>query len=159
MVQGELVTVTFFLKDIPDEMTFNRKSSPIGSAECAWELYIDTDNDLTTGTSEDFELVYAGSDYSLSAMNIFFDGEQEVMLPVEKGVEVDVWIDNADNTISTVSKGTIKVDPNENTMTISGNIPGVSTRSLFYYKIYGVDPNGQYEFSEGQIVDRITFIE
>ena len=58
-LDGETLTVTFQLKDLPETLTFNRTGVPKHALEYNWEVSIDVDNDPETGS--------AGFDYMLSA--------------------------------------------------------------------------------------------
>ena len=58
-LDGETLTVTFQLRDLPETLTFNRTGVPKHALEYNWEVLIDVDNDPETGS--------AGFDYMLSA--------------------------------------------------------------------------------------------
>ena len=58
-LDGDTLTVTFQLRDLPETLTFNRTGVPNHALEYNWEVSIDVDNDPATGS--------AGFDYMLSA--------------------------------------------------------------------------------------------
>ncbi|MCX6054214.1 MAG: hypothetical protein NTZ74_04720 [Chloroflexi bacterium] len=78
--------------------------------------------------------------------------------PIEKGVQVDVFVLSG-NTMTTASMGSIKVDPEANTITLSGFVPGVTSNSQFFFEVYAANPGGPSESSIGQIIDRVTFLK
>ncbi|MCX6054401.1 MAG: hypothetical protein NTZ74_05710 [Chloroflexi bacterium] len=156
-VKGDLVTAIFYLQDVPEKMAFYRTGVPINNPEYKWEVYIDTDNDLNTGFNFEGHQ-RSGTDYSLTAWNIIGPQEQKGSFPIEEVVHADVNLLSGNISYS-VSQGNIEVDPEANTITLTGTIPGVTTNSQFFYSTTDFNPDGENEGSYGQIFDRITFIK
>ena len=50
-LDGETLTVTFQLRDLPETLTFNRTGVPKHALEYNWEVSIDVDNDPETGSA------------------------------------------------------------------------------------------------------------
>ena len=59
VLDGETLSVTFQLRDVPETLTFDRTGVPEHALEYNWEVSIDVDNDPETGSD--------GFDYMLSA--------------------------------------------------------------------------------------------
>ena len=150
-VQGDLVEAIFYLRDVPPELTFQRKDVAENSQEYVWEICVDTDNNKKTGSPWDFS---AGSDYCLSAMN-FKSGDTPKIVPIEQGVQVNVWAVSG-NGGSLISFGSIEVDTEGNTIKLFGKIPGITNTSQFYYKTFDINPGAKSETDSGQLIDRVT---
>lgn len=108
------------LRDIPYEIPFNKESTPADVREYEWGVVIGTKS---------------LKGYSLSS-SYFKHGEYE-MLPLEEGVQTDIWeYDNHPledyNGASRISGATITVDYFDNTITLTGQIPGISKEEIDY---------------------------
>jgi len=82
-LDGETLTVTFQLRDLPETLTFNRTGVPKHALEYNWEVSIDVDNDPKTGG-------YLGDEYSMSASRFRHPSFSDagVHLPIEEAVQV-----------------------------------------------------------------------
>lgn len=148
-VKNDLVTAIFYLKDIPEELTFDKESGVVaGSMEYMWKVCIDTDNDKNTGASLGW---LAGADYCLWAAH-FKSSDAPKTMPIEQGVQVSVS-ELKGEAETKVSDGTIQVDTEGNTIRLSGKISGVTSSSQLYYEIYDGD-NGGMDISS-PLFDRI----
>lgn len=154
-VKGNLVEVLFYLKDVPPELTFERDGIAKNHQEYAWEFCVDTDNNLKTGAPSNPDIP-AGSDYCLSASN-FKSKDATEILPIEQGVQVNIW-DLSGGSFRNVSGATIEVDVDGNTIKLTGEIPGITNTSRFYYRAYDENPGAKPETDSGQLFDRV-FIE
>jgi hypothetical protein len=144
-----LMTAIFYMKDVPSELTFNKAGGvEIGSNEYMWQICVDTDNNKNTGAAFGFS---AGSDYCLSATHIKSSHNPRSM-PIEQGVQVSVRKLSGTQEKS-ISSGTINVDTAGNTLGFSGQIPGITSSSLFYYEVYDGD-YGALDIS-GPLYDRL----
>ncbi|MCX6056081.1 MAG: hypothetical protein NTZ74_14430 [Chloroflexi bacterium] len=155
-VKGEMVTAVFYLQDVPETLAFYRTGILQNRQEYAWQVFINTDNDLNTGYVAG--VPWVGLDYSLSAISFIGPQINKGSFPIEKGVQVNVWLLSG-NTSTTSTQENINVDPEANTITISGTIPGVTANSKFFFSTYDANPDGQLETTFGQITDRVSFIE
>jgi hypothetical protein len=157
LLESSTVQVVFYLQDVPETMEFKRTGIQPNQQEYAWQVFINTDNDLNTGFTA-AELPSVGSDYSLSAYSFISPRFQKGTFPIEKGVQVDVGLISG-NTKTLSSQGYINVDPEANTITIWGTVPGVTTDSKFSFSVYDANPDGQPETTFGQLTDRVSIIE
>lgn len=128
---GETLAVVFHLRDIPETLAFNREGVRADMLEYAWSVSIDVDNDRATGG-------YLGDEYSMSASRFvhpsFSDGA--VHLPIEEAVQVDTWTMEKDGTASRLGSIDIAVSPEDNTITLTGEIPGITPRSRLTFETY-----------------------
>ncbi|MCX6054215.1 MAG: hypothetical protein NTZ74_04725 [Chloroflexi bacterium] len=155
-VNGEYVTAVFYLQDVPEKLTFNRTGVAQYSEEYSWDIWIDTSNDLNTSLDSDGQQGSVTT-YSLFTAANFHPGQNE-SIPIENGVHAAVAL-LSENGLSNASMGSIKVDPEANTITLSGFVPGVTPNSHFSFEVYDANPGGQVESSYGQLIDRVTFID
>lgn len=128
---GETLAVVFHLRDIPETLAFNREGVRADMLEYAWSVSIDVDNDRATGG-------YLGDEYTMSASRFvhpsFSDGA--VHLPVEEAVQVDTWKMEKDGSASRLGSIDIAVSPEDNTITLTGDIPGITPRSRLTFETY-----------------------
>ena len=137
-IEGEVLTAVICLKDIPEQLTFNRPGVPEDALEYGWIIQIDVDNNLATGR-------FLGIDYELAALAFnppsYVDKVENHVQPIENGVQVDTWV-IADENATRFEDASIIVDAQSNTITLSGTIPGISLNSKIYVKTYDANPGG-----------------
>ena len=130
-LDGETLTATFHLRDVPEMLTFDRTGVPAHALEYSWEVSIDVDNDPETGTD--------GFDYMLSAgyfVHPLATNSNTVAHITQPGfVEVGIWgLDREGNRI--LAEGSIEVSAEENTITLSGKVPGITAESPLKFKAH-----------------------
>ena len=122
------LAVTFHLRDVPETLEFFRKNVPKDALEYNWEVSIDVDNDPETGL--------LGTEYSLSASHYVLSSSKGVHLPLNKAVQADFWQMDADGTGTRLDSINIDVSSEENTITLSGHIPGITPQSRLVFEAY-----------------------
>ena len=130
-LDGETLTVTFQLRDVPETMTFDRTGVPEHALEYNWEVSIDVDNDPETGPG--------GFDYMLSAgyfvHPLVKDSNTAAQITDPGFVTAGILgLDGEGNRV--VAEGSIEVSAAENTITLSGEIPGITEESPLQFKAY-----------------------
>ena len=130
-LDGETLTATFLLRDLPEMLTFDRTGVPAHALEYSWEVSIDVDKDPETGTG--------GFDYTLSASYFVHplarDSDTVAQITQPGFVEVGIWgLDREGNRI--LAEGSIEVSAEENTITLSGKIPGITAESPLKFKAH-----------------------
>ena len=130
-LDGETLTATFLLRDLPEMLTFDRTGVPAHALEYSWEVSIDVDKDPETGTG--------GFDYTLSASYFVHplarDSDTVAQITQPGFVEVGIWgLDREGNRI--LAEGSIEVSAEENTITLSGEIPGITGESPLKFRAY-----------------------
>ena len=130
-LDGETLTATFQLRDVPETFTFDRTGVPAHALEYSWEVSIDVDNDPETGTD--------GFDYMLSAGYFVHplsrDSNTVAQLTQPGFAEVSIWgLDREGNRV--LAEGSIEVSTEENTITLSGEIPGITEESPLRFEAY-----------------------
>lgn len=127
-LSGETLTVVFHLADVPDALAFNRSGLEANRMEYQWEVSIDVDNDLGTGYGGGFE-------YLLSATHIVTPAGEGVneAVPIEDAAQADVWKLGA-KSFGKLWSAELDVSAEEDTITISGLIPGISADSRLAFR-------------------------
>ena len=128
-LSGETLTVVFHLRDIPETLTFNRTGISERYGEYVWNVSIDVDGDRETG--------YGGIEYELSASHFVRSSEQgrNEQASIESGVKAGVLKARGDGFMP-MGAATLKVSPQENTLTLSGTIPGITAESQLTFSAY-----------------------
>ena len=133
-LSGERLTVVFHLRDLPETLRFNRAEHGQGSKEYEWEVAIDADNDRSTGPG--------GFDTLLSAYHIAFlshkGTDADTIAPIGEMLEASVWEIGADGSTSTFADADLAVSAEEETITISGYIPGITSESRLTFSAHDV---------------------
>ena len=151
---GETLTVVFHLRDVPETLTFDRTGVPDHVLEYMWEVSIDVDNDRGTGPG--------GFDYTLSA-NYFVhplarDGNMVAPLTQPGFVEAKIWGQDweGDKVLRILAEASIEVSADDNTITLSGEIPGISAASPLKFETY--DYLWRFGRDQESMLPRITSI-
>ena len=133
------MTVVFHLRDLPETLRFNHTEHGQGTMEYEWEVAIDADNDRSTGPG--------GFDTLLSAYHIAFLSHKGVdadtNAPIGEMLEAKVWETGADGSTSTLADADLAVSAEENTITISGYIPGITSESRLTFSAFDVEFAGE----------------
>ena len=132
-LDGETLTVTFQLRDVPETLTFNRTGVPKHALEYNWEVSIDVDNDPATGS--------AGFDYMLSAGYFVHplakDSNTVAQITQPGFVKASLWgLDRKGYRVLAEADIGIKVSVEENTITLSGEIPEITAESPLKFRAY-----------------------
>ena len=128
-LSDETLTVVFHLKDVPETLTFNRTGILENYMEYEWEVAIDVDNDRATGDG--------GFDTLLSAYHIvrLSEGRENMQVPIESKAKASVWKMEPGSTM-TVRDASLDVSAEEDTITLSGYIPGITAESRLAFRTY-----------------------
>ena len=143
-LSGESLTVVFHLKDLPETLRFNRTEHGQGTKEYEWEVAIDADNDRSTGPG--------GFDYLLTAYHIAFLSHEgtdaDAIAPIGEMLEAAVWETRSGGFTSTLADADLAVSAEEETITISGHIPGITSESRLTFSAYDVEFAGEADQME-----------
>ena len=129
---GETLAVVFHLRDLPETLEFNREGVRADMLEYLWSVSIDVDNDRKTGG-------YLGDEYTMSASRFRHPSFSDagVHLPIEEAVQVDTWkMDPYGLGAAYLSSASIEVSSEENTITLVGDIPGITSESRLEFEVY-----------------------
>ena len=134
-LSGETLTALFHLKHLPETLRFNRTEFGRGAKEYQWEVAVDVDNDRGTGPG--------GFDILLTAYHIAFLSHgktgADVTAPLQEMLEASVWEINPNGSTGTLAAADLAVSPEDNTITLTGNIPGITPASRLTFSAYDAE--------------------
>ena len=132
---GETLTVVFHLKDVPERLTFDREGVPANVSEYSWEVSVDVDGDRSTG--------FNGFEYVLSATHVVsypFRGRAQSAAISTDNVQTNTWklnpLKNAVPDFEYLEGARLEVSAEEDTITLSGEIPGITEESELSFGAY-----------------------
>ena len=133
-LSGETLTVVFHLRDVPETLTFGRACVPENILEYMWQASVDVDNDPETGR-------YAGRygfDYTLSASYFVLSSRTGLNrdAPIEHEVQASSWEVSENGSSTFLERASIEVSPQEDTITLVGSIPGITSESVLAFETY-----------------------
>ncbi|MYJ78918.1 MAG: hypothetical protein F4047_12420, partial [Caldilineaceae bacterium SB0670_bin_27] len=134
-LSGETLTVVFHLRDLPETLTFARTGVPADVLEYSWEVSIDVDADQETG--------YHGFEYILSSISVSHgvssDREQSVASAADD-LQTNTWrLETGGSTLFDIDFfgwARIELSAEEDTVTLSGEIPGITAESQLAFGVY-----------------------
>ena len=119
------LAVVFHLRDLPETLEFNREGVAESVLEYDWEVSIDVDDDRETGV--------LGFDYAMGASHFVYGSR--VHKPIEEVVQANSWQLEESGGVY-LSGVSIEVSSDENTITLRGEIPGISPQSRLVFEAY-----------------------
>ena len=126
-LSGETLTVVFHLRDVPETLTFNRTGILENQMEYSWEAVIDVDNNMENGDG--------GFDYLLSAYHTvrLADKGSNSEVPIGDQAKASIWIMEP-GSIMTLEDASLEVSAEANTVTLTGDIPGITSESRLSFR-------------------------
>jgi len=134
-LEGETLTVVFQLKDIPAEITINQAGQEDGQFEYDWGVAIDKDNNPETGWSAP-----AGRkafEARLEAFNIKMGAEETGDIESLFSEKVQTWERESGGSSSIFGSGSISVNLEENTITLSGTFSDIPEDAYLVFYAMG----------------------
>ena len=130
-LSGETLTVVFHLRDVPDSLQFNRTCVREAMLEYLWQASIDVDGDMETGLN--------GFDYTLTASHFVVPPSSSGSnsdAPIEARVQTNTWKVDPSGGGDYLESAGIEVSAQANTITLVGDIPGITSESLLAFETY-----------------------
>ena len=118
----------FHLRDVPETLEFFRPNIPEDALEYKWEVSIDVDDDPETGL--------LGAEYSLAASHFTLSSTNGVHLPIREAVQANTWQLDPKGGGVYLSSVSMQVSPEEDTITLIGDIPGITSQSRLIFEAY-----------------------
>lgn len=136
-ISGRNLTVTFAMNWLPEQITIDRNILAFDSAEIAWGVAIDVDNDPATGAAIPLTSSGYGYEYLLQAINFKQGDEQQGDLQTLFNDKVHVWEVYPEGNSAILTSGKIEVDTATASITLSGAINGIQKDSyLHFFAVY-----------------------
>ena len=129
-LSGEVLTVMFRFRDIPETLTFNRTGTSANTMEYMWDVSVDADNDPETGDG--------GFEYLLSAYHIVRPAQEgdNTEAPIEEVAKASVWEKRPGGGISSFRDAGLEVSAETDTMILRGRIPGITPASRLSFRTH-----------------------
>ena len=134
-LSGETLKVVFHFRDVPETLTFGRTGVPDDVTEYSWEVSIDVDADQETGLH--------GFEYILSSIYVSHGGSSDrdrSAAITADDLQTNTWYLNpggsAFSDIDFLGLARIEVSAEEDTVTLSGEIPGITAESQLAFGVY-----------------------
>lgn len=129
-LDGETLTATFYLRELPEELTINRNEAPNSYMEYSWTVHIGIESSQAM-------------DYELSAYHIARKGSnsQPLTLSFEDALDVSLWVvenDPEDGTTSSTrpSSAKLTISHELNSLTVTGVVPGIKKTSFLSFHAF-----------------------
>lgn len=146
-LDGEILTVTFFLREIPEKITFRREGTEPLHVDYSWAIQIDVD-----GPPEGFHSV----DYMLALTPLHIktvEESQPLILPFASGefeaqvMKVEHPVDTRSSpsliAVPTTYETEVLISQNDSSITLSGKVPGMTSESFLSFftfdSVHGAD--------------------
>ena len=93
---------------------------------------------MSVDVVDDRETGLQGADYSLSASHFVFSpsSDEGVHRPIEEAVQADSWKMDTDGTGTRLDSIGIDVSSEENTITLIGDVPGITSESRLVFEAH-----------------------
>ena len=152
VISGDMLNVVIKLRDMPEQLEFNRAGVP-DVLEYAFVVYVDTDTNELTGSNPDFNYNDLsngpkGTDYQIMSLWFIQDNSQPQYLPVKNFLANSyggLYKHTSGSQIEKANMQMIVVDPNKDTITFHVNVPGIANYSTISIATYEYNPNGQQQ--------------
>ena len=133
---GETIHATFYLREIPEMMTFNRDGVGDTVQEYMWTVSVDVDWRLEPGEPE-FDFMMA----AFTVSTVVSELGRNLVRPLENVIEVELYERVFDESLKEYtwlevegSNPRVTISHEDHTIKLTSEIPGVSQESLLYFR-------------------------
>ena len=136
-LSGETLAVIFQLRDVPEELVFDREGVGERVYEYGWKVSIDVDHGEESGQ--------LGLDYEMSAIHTVLpeNRDSSTSAAIDSKVEVNTSR-RIEDSFRRMGEATMVVSPYADTITLIGDIPGITPDSRLIFDVY--DSVNGYEY-------------
>ena len=128
-LSGETLAVVFHLRDVPETLVFDREGVGERAYEYGWEVSIDVDPGQESGQF--------GLDYEMSAYHTVLPENKESSTTAAIGSKVEAYTSKRiEDGFRRMGEAAIVVSPYADTITLVGDIPGITPDSRLIFKAY-----------------------
>lgn len=128
-LDGESLTATFYLRELPEQLKFSRQGAGLDSPEYMWMIHIDTDL-IEESEPERYEYMFG----AFTMMNTGLAGGKSTILPLDEGLQIVLWKTRSPDGLDSV--------PTDSTVSISHELNTISLTS----EIFGISPSSNLTF-------------
>ena len=129
-LDGETLTATFYLRELPEELTINRDEAPRSYMEYSWTVHIGIESSQAM-------------DYELSAYHIARKGSnsQPLTLSFEDALDVSLWVvenvsEDGRTATTLPSSAKLTISHELNSLTVTGEVPGIKETSFLSFHAF-----------------------
>lgn len=131
-LMGDSLVAEMVVRGLPEMLTFNRPHVKLNRMEYRWDIFIDVDDDASTGTKI---FGQEGAEYSISAAYFVFEEGDPMEDGMENQLQVNVGEHKPDSPgWSFLDHGEIRVETDQNKITLIGVIPGIDQDSRILFQ-------------------------
>ncbi len=127
-LDGEVLTVVFHLREIPEELEVNRKGVDHMSPEYMWMIHIDTDG-VDESEFERYEYTFG----AFSNLNPGRAYPQTTSRLFEDEIQIILWEHQRDHFIDVSVDPQLIVSHDDNTLTLVSEVPGITSESALMF--------------------------
>ena len=134
---GETLHATFYLREIPEMMTFNRDGVGDSVLEYMWTVSVDVDWRFDPG------LVYEFMMAAFTVSTVVSELDRNLVRPLENVIEVELYERVFDESLEEYtwlevegSNPRLTISHEDHTIKLTSQIPGVSQESLLYFRSF-----------------------
>ncbi len=138
-LEGETLTAVFHLREIPEELEFNRKGVDPMSPEYMWMVHIDADGEDEL-ESKRYEYTFG----VFSNIGLGLAHPQATPHLFEDGVQIELWEwknqhdqeEHVTNLIDVLADARLIVSYEDNTLTLVSEVPGITSESTLMFSTF-----------------------
>lgn len=136
-LEGDTLTAVFHLREVPEELEFNRKGVDHMSPEYMWMIHIDADGEDEI-ESERYEYTF-GAFSNLTPGRTYL---QTKTLSFEDGIQIILWEHQRDHKgietqlIDVPVDSRLIVSYDDNTLTLVSEVPGITSESVLMFSTF-----------------------
>ena len=136
-LSGETLAVVFQLRDVPETLVFDREGVRERAYEYGWEVSIDVDPGQESGQF--------GLDYRMSAYHTVLPENKESNTTAAIGSKVEAYTSKRiQDSFRKLGEAVIVVSPYADTITLVGDIPGITPDSRLIFDVYDSVNGSEY---------------
>ena len=131
---GETIHATFYLREIPEMLTFNRDGVGNTVVEYIWTVSVDVDGGF--GREPEYEFMMA----AFTVASVVSEAGRNLVRPLKNVIEVELYERVFDESLGDYtwlevegSNPRLTISHEDHTVKIASEIPGVSQESMLYF--------------------------
>ena len=131
-ITGETLVAELVLRELPETLPFNRPHVQVNRMEYKWDVFVDLDNDLQTGSDV---FGQEGADANLAAAYFIFEEAEVVEEQLANMVQVNLMEAREDGPgWSFVDHAELRVVQEENKIILTSQVPGITSDARVFFQ-------------------------
>lgn len=129
-----VLQAVFYLRDLPEQLTYDRAGVPRHALEYGWAVDVDRDSNIGTGCPFEHCL---GADYEINAAHFVFTPDSPVSQPIADGLRADVWFFGSRGYWEYYGPASFTLDTTIDVLTMTGEFPFeiLPSMRLFFFAL------------------------